>query len=381
MSFQGYAKAKLLSRRALRHLSLFALALSATAAWAKNPQETPLGIAWRVQGAWQAEGKAAPVLTGDAIQPGSLLQPGEGSGNHSITLLLPDGQRILYECFIVEDCARKFRVPSLYRRPDPFAVEMMERIQAVLVREKQDSGSGMQQSRLPRDEALAVLGPGNRIEVEGLAAKLTNGRYTYELRPLDHALPRQFHLMIEKKASSITITVPSSGPYDLTIVDNLDTPRIDLFIAAVQPAQAARFIKSFREAHALMEGWNGDFQGWPVHEFQRAYLESLMLDIKPTSTGGQAGVATQAHPVDEAAEPAFSPQPGVFDGDTAVTLRCETPGATMHYTVDGSQPINSSPVYAAPIMVKGTELTIKAFATAAGKKDSAIVTGIFRIRE
>jgi hypothetical protein len=40
-----------------------------------------------------------------------------------------------------------------------------------------------------------------------------------------------------------------------------------------------------------------------------------------------------------------------------------------------------SPVYRAPIMVKETELTIKAYAGGAGKKDSAIVTGIFRIRQ
>jgi hypothetical protein len=51
----------------------------------------------------------------------------------------------------------------------------------------------------------------------------------------------------------------------------------------------------------------------------------------------------------------------------------------MHYTVDGSQPVSESAVYHAPIMVKGTELTIKAFASAKGKKDSPVVTGIFRI--
>ena len=79
-------------------------------------------------------------------------------------------------------------------------------------------------------------------------------------------------------------------------------------------------------------------------------------------------------------EPTFSPTPGLFDGDTAVTLRCNTPGATMHFTVDGSQPVANSPVYRAPIMVKGTELTIKSFASVAGRKDSAVVTGIFRIQ-
>jgi hypothetical protein len=64
-----------------------------------------------------------------------------------------------------------------------------------------------------------------------------------------------------------------------------------------------------------------------------------------------------------------------------VTLRCETPGAVIHYTFDGSQPSASSPVYSAPISVKGTELTIKAFASVPGGKDSAVVTGIYRIRE
>ena len=71
--------------------------------------------------------------------------------------------------------------------------------------------------------------------------------------------------------------------------------------------------------------------------------------------------------------------PGAFNGDIAVTLQCDTAGATTYYTVDGSQPLNGSTIYRAPIMVKGTELTIKAFASAKGKKDSPVVTGIFRI--
>jgi hypothetical protein len=91
--------------------------------------------------------------------------------------------------------------------------------------------------------------------------------------------------------------------------------------------------------------------------------------VVAASTNGTAG------------EPKFSPEPGVFAGDTEVTLRCATPGAVIHYTFDGSQPVASSPVYSAPISVKGTELTIKAFASIPGKKDSAVVTGIYRIRE
>jgi hypothetical protein len=95
----------------------------------------------------------------------------------------------------------------------------------------------------------------------------------------------------------------------------------------------------------------------------------------------EQAVADEVHVTGTAGEPRLFPEPGVFAGDTEVTLQCDTPGATIHYTFDGSQPIANSPIYNAPISVKGTELTIKAFASVPGKKDSAVVTGIYRIRE
>ncbi len=156
---------------------------------------------------------------------------------------------------------------------------------------------------------------------------------------------------------------------------------MDLLVAAVDPGHNAAFVKSFAEAKALMEDWNDDYQGWPLHEFQRAYLESLVLDIRPQTAIAPLSATVDANGSSVTAEPGFSPRPGLFEGDTEVTLQCDTPGALMHYTVDGSQPMNNSPVYGAPIMVKGTELTIKAFASAPGKKDSAVVVGIFRIQD
>jgi len=52
-------------------------------------------------------------------------------------------------------------------------------------------------------------------------------------------------------------------------------PRVDLLLAAIHPAQSARFA-SFRHARATMEAWNDDYAGWPIDDFLRAYLESLM---------------------------------------------------------------------------------------------------------
>jgi hypothetical protein len=92
-------------------------------------------------------------------------------------------------------------------------------------------------------------------------------------------------------------------------------------------------------------------------------------------------VIAEAHSVSATGEPRLFPEPAVFARDTMVTLRSDTPGALIHYTVDSSQPVDSSPVYGAPISVEGTELTIKAFASVPGRKDSAVVTGIYRIRD
>lgn len=146
------------------------------------------------------------------------------------------------------------------------------------------------------------------------------------------------------------------------------------------PGQATKNINTFHSVQALLNAWNEDYQGWPIHQLQRAYLEALILHF--STTPGPVERAEHTQPLSSVSrEPTFSPRPGVFGSDTAVILRCETPGATIYYTVDGSQPFKTSSVYRAPIMVKGTALTIKAFSTADGKKDSAVVTGIFRIEE
>jgi hypothetical protein len=362
--------------RLLGNLLLMMLPIFATPLIAQSAHQKALGIAWDVRGTWNVEDKSTPIRTGDAVTPGTLLLPDVSAGDHSITVLLPDGRRILYECFTAQQCARGFRVPTLYREPDPFAVQMMGRIHAVLVRHRQQS-DGSSRPAMPRDEAVAVLGAGNRIEVRGLAAALENGHYTYDVRPINVAHSAQIALSAGKKGSSVAMIVPGEGLFRVTIADSLKRPRIDLFVDAIDSARVDGAGKSFERAHALLLDWDEDYQGWPIHDFQRAYLESLELGILPTEA--ETAAQTTAPRPDAVPEPHFTPLPGVFKGDTEVTLQCDAAGAVIHYTVDGSEPFNNSPAYRAPIMVKGTELTIKAFAVMPDKKDSPVVTGIFLI--
>jgi N-acetylneuraminic acid mutarotase len=61
------------------------------------------------------------------------------------------------------------------------------------------------------------------------------------------------------------------------------------------------------------------------------------------------------------AAPVFTPAAGTFSSVTTVSISESTPGATVYYTTDGSQPTTNSPVYTAPLTVSSSE-TIQAIA-------------------
>jgi hypothetical protein len=81
-----------------------------------------------------------------------------------------------------------------------------------------------------------------------------------------------------------------------------------------------------------------------------------------------------------AKEPTLSPAPGTYARSVGVTLKPAAANSVIHYTVDGSQPTASSPVYQAPIVVLGRSLTVKAYAVTPGQGDSPVVTGTYRAK-
>ena len=78
------------------------------------------------------------------------------------------------------------------------------------------------------------------------------------------------------------------------------------------------------------------------------------------------------------AAPTFSPTAGNFTSAQNITISCETAGATIYYTTNGTDPTTSSSVYSSAIPVNATT-TIKAMATKASMANSAIASGTFTI--
>ena len=84
-------------------------------------------------------------------------------------------------------------------------------------------------------------------------------------------------------------------------------------------------------------------------------LKSITVQFS-YSTGGSSSVAL----------PTFTPVGGTYIGTQHVTLNCETDGATIYYTTNGSTPTTSSNVYSSAIEVSSTT-TIKAIAEKDGE--------------
>jgi len=80
--------------------------------------------------------------------------------------------------------------------------------------------------------------------------------------------------------------------------------------------------------------------------------------------------------VTNAATPTFTPAAGVLYAPTSITIECSTPGATIHYTVDGSTPDLTSNLYGGALPINANT-TFKAIAYAPGFNPSDVVTATY----
>jgi hypothetical protein len=94
-------------------------------------------------------------------------------------------------------------------------------------------------------------------------------------------------------------------------------------------------------------------------------------------TGAERSKTTSAaYAFDTVKAPTFSPAGGFYATTQTVTISCATPGATIHYTTDGSNPTAASPTYTVPISVPIPE-TVRAIAVANGDVPSPVASSTY----
>ncbi len=82
------------------------------------------------------------------------------------------------------------------------------------------------------------------------------------------------------------------------------------------------------------------------------------------------GAATQAN------VPVITPNGGEITADTEISIACATEGASIYYTIDGTEPSTSSTLYEAPFKLSASA-TVKAIATASGLEQSSVAEATF----
>lgn len=78
-------------------------------------------------------------------------------------------------------------------------------------------------------------------------------------------------------------------------------------------------------------------------------------------------------------DPYFTPVAGTYPAAQSVSIVTNTPGATIHYTLDGSPPTTGSATYSGPLTVSAST-TIKALAVKLGDTDSGIAEATYTLK-
>lgn len=113
-----------------------------------------------------------------------------------------------------------------------------------------------------------------------------------------------------------------------------------------------------------------------THTVTASLVDMTMAALTPAVS--QTVTFTVTAPVAES--PVFSPEAGTYSDSVVVTLTCATPGAEIHYTLDGTVPTATSIVYVNPFtLTEDATVKAKAFMNNVSWEDSPVAEAIYTI--
>ncbi|MDE5941842.1 MAG: chitobiase/beta-hexosaminidase C-terminal domain-containing protein [Muribaculaceae bacterium] len=101
---------------------------------------------------------------------------------------------------------------------------------------------------------------------------------------------------------------------------------------------------------------------------------SSKLQIYPIEITDASGSVVEA-----VAAPKFSVAAGAVEEGTSVEITCATEGASIYYTLDGTEPSAASTLYSAPIVINEAVI-VKAIAIKEGLENSPVITVAYTIK-
>jgi hypothetical protein len=147
----------------------------------------------------------------------------------------------------------------------------------------------------------------------------------------------------------------------------------ETLIATIAPSNAAN--QNFEwssSAPSVVEVVNGKVTAKTVGS------GSITVTTQDGNKTATCAVTVSAAPSNTVATPTATPPEGTYNAAQTVILTTETEGAAIHYTLDGTEPTTSSPVYNSSLLISHSSL-IKAIAVKSGMNTSAVLTATYTI--
>jgi hypothetical protein len=241
------------------------------------------GMVWEKHGNWHLNGSPNALRLGEAIPPGGLVTADVEGPAHSIVILLPDGQRMLCECYEAKTCSQGFRVPAITPQP-PLAVwDMFVGVRNVLLLRPASAETAFptpagREAMAINVEMVAAVSPQGEISIASALRVLPSGQYGLRVatdgqttaataptvQPLDWSAAQ--------KVAQVRVGGP--GLYRIRVSDQTYVPRFEIEVLATPPASLGAETDGLKMARETILKWT--HEGWPLHGFLRVYLESRL---------------------------------------------------------------------------------------------------------
>jgi len=209
----------------------------------------------------------------DTVAPGALLIA-ETSNDASILVLLPDGQRLLFDCHDSHTCAQGFRVPALIAKPNADTLAMFNEVKRAM---QQPSFSMTPALATTTSEAEAVvpMQTDGTIHLKYALNALPPGQYSMTVQSEAETQPARRPLTWSGPGDEAQLLLPHSGIYFLQIFGGLGGERLRVMLLAVSQEHISSRQTDFEYARRTLQEWNQNFPGWPTHEWLQFFLSGL----------------------------------------------------------------------------------------------------------
>jgi hypothetical protein len=246
--------------------------------------EAPSGMVWERHGEWHLNGSAAELRLGEAIPSGGLLTAGTQSAPHSMTILLPDGQRLLCECYEAKACSRGFRIPAITPRPSAAVWDMFVQVRNVLLLRPASAETPFptltgRAAMAGNVEMVAAINPAGEVSIAPALRVLPSGQYSLNVQKDGSqtdasARPITQPLMWAAGQKTAAVRVGEPGLYRIRVLDQTYVPRMEIEVLTTSAASSAIEAAGLKAARETILGWNQTHGGWSLHDFLRVYLQA-----------------------------------------------------------------------------------------------------------